>query len=135
MRHHWKNAALALGLAGAFALSVPNTSFAAPAAPGAGVKAAAETLPGGTTEVRWRGRHAGGAIVAGLAAGIIGAAAANAWGPRYYYEPYPYYGYGPYYYGTPYAYYGPRYYYHRPYWRHRHWHHRHWAHRHYRRHR
>ena len=63
------------------------------------------------------------ALVAGLAAGIIGAAALNAWGPRYYYDPY-YYAYS-----RP-VYYGPRYYYHpRPYWRHRHWRHRYWHHR------
>src|SRR5690606_16610455 len=104
--------------------AIPNTSFAAPTAGGmASIKAAAETLPDGTTEVRWRGRHYGGALVAGLAAGIVGAAALNAWGPRYYYDPY-YYAYS-----RP-VYYGPRYYYHsRPYWRHRHWRHRYWHHR------
>jgi hypothetical protein len=128
MRIGWKKAAMALGLTGALALSVPLTASAAPAIGGAGVKAAAQALPGATTDVRWRGNR-GAAIVGGLAVGIIGAAAANAWGPRYYYGD-PYY-HRPYYYGAPYAYVGPRSYYGRPHWRH----HRHWTHRHHRWHR
>jgi hypothetical protein len=118
MRNYWKGTALALGLAGAAAMTIPNAAFAAPAAGGApAVKAAVQALPGGVTDVRWRGRRgsrAGAAIVGGLAAGILGAAAANAYGPRYYY-PEPYY-----YYGRPYGYYGPRYH-SRRHWRHRHW--------------
>ncbi len=46
-----------------------------------------------------------GAIVAGAAVGLIGAAAAGAYGPRYYYG-YPAYGYPVYGYPAPYPYYG-----------------------------
>ena len=102
----WKSAALAFGLAAAVAMSIPNAASAAALAGGSGLKAATDALPGNITDVRWRGRYVGPAIVGGLAAGIIGAAAANAYGPRYYYsEPH-------YYYDGPYAYDAPRYYYH-----------------------
>ncbi|HET9902698.1 MAG TPA: hypothetical protein VFQ27_03220 [Xanthobacteraceae bacterium] len=121
-----KTAALALSCAGLLALSAPSSGIAMPSA-GMQIHAAADTLPGRMTDVRWRGRHhGGGALVAGLAAGIIGAAAVGAFARPYYYYDYPYYPYYP-----SYAYYGPRYYYGGPYgyhrrvhWRHRHWHHR-----------
>jgi hypothetical protein len=151
---------LSHGLAAMAVACVSTISLSAPvsAAPGlggmAGLKAA---TPDVTTEVRWRG--GGAPIVAGLAAGIIGAGIASAaWGhPGYYggyypayYAPRVAYGYGPVSYSyayapTPYYSYAPYGYYRSypvyagyPGWgrgyygygpRH-HWRHRHWGHRH-----
>lgn len=56
-------------------------------------------------------RHRGGAIIAGIGLGLLGAAIAGSsyyYGPRYYYPSY-YYGYN----YPPYSYYDP---YYRPYW-------------------
>jgi hypothetical protein len=98
---------------------------------------------GDVTQVRWGGHggwhggwHGGrggffpGAVIGGLAAGIIGSAAYGAYDPYYYggyygggyYPSYAYYG-APYYYGRPYRpYYAYAYPYRRHYW-HRRWHH------------
>ncbi|HEX2216907.1 MAG TPA: hypothetical protein VHG27_09510 [Xanthobacteraceae bacterium] len=117
--------AAALTLGGALALSAVSPASAAP------VTSNALALKAGTTDhvtdVRYRGRryhrgyryHPGGAAIAGLAAGVIGLAAAGALAPRYHYyepyyhEPYAYYG------GSPYVYsyhgYAPRGYYHHYY--------------------
>jgi hypothetical protein len=112
-----RKAAVALGLAGAVALSSTTASFAGSVPTStAAVKAAVED---GVTQVRWRGRGAGPAVAAGivgLAAGAMIGAAANSYyyGPGYVYDPgytyapgYAYgpgYGYAP----APYAY-GPVY--------------------------
>ncbi|MBX6425141.1 MAG: hypothetical protein IRZ09_04380 [Variibacter sp.] len=132
----FRNTALAFGFAGALTISLPNAGLAAPVTAGSatGLKAATDALPGAVTSVRWRGRHYGhgGALVAGLAAGIIGAAAISAFAPRYDYYPYysePYYYGGPVYYGAP-SYYTPYWGYHRRvHWGSRFRHHR-WGHRH-----
>lgn len=127
MRNIIRNGATALGVSAALALAASGAASAAPISSGAPtVKAAA---PGSVTDVRHRGRYygrhyGGAAVVGGLAAGIIGMAAANALAPRYYYYDEPTY------YGGPYAYYGPRYYqgpdyydgpYRRQYWREQYW--------------
>jgi hypothetical protein len=130
MRKAIKNTALALGLSGAVALGAATSPLAAPV-PSAtlAVKAAA---PDHTANVYWRGRWGwgGGLLGAGLAAGVIGAAATAAYGGYY---PYPAYAYPAPVYGVPaytyaaypvapyYArpYYAPYYWggYARPYWR------------------
>jgi hypothetical protein len=71
------------------------------------------TNDGNVIKARWvHHRWFPGAVVGGLAAGIIGSAIAGSAYP--YYEPYPYgYAYDPYY--------GP--YYPGPYWRYHRWHH------------
>ena len=81
--------ALALGLAGAVALASP--SLAAPVfSSAAGVKAAASD---NVVDVRWR-RGGGGAVAAGVAAGLFaGAALSAATAPRYYGYPYGAYAY------------------------------------------
>lgn len=103
--------ALTIACASTFWLATPSTAAVGPGAM-AGLKSAA---PDATTNVRWRG--GGAPIVAGLAAGIIGAGIASAATPyygggyypayyeprvRYAYSPAPYYSYG----YAPTAYYG-----------------------------
>lgn len=80
--------------AGAMAIVVlaGGIASAAPLLP-ATISTMSRTVPD-AAPVRWRGHHGGGAgVAAGLAAGLIigGLLAA----PRYYDEPYPYYGYYP----------------------------------------
>jgi hypothetical protein len=108
MRSVVKTSALALGIAGAIALSAANVAQAASIPPlTAAVKnAAADNV----TEVRWRGGWGWGP---GIGFGIAGAAiagAAIAGGP-WYGGYYPAYGYYPPYYAAPYPYVR------RPYWR------------------
>jgi hypothetical protein len=83
------------------------------------VSTATASTDSGLIKARWVGRGWGwgpGAVVGGIAAGVIGGAiAADEWG----YGPYPYgYGYAPAYYGGPYYYGGWG----GPYWHYRHWH-------------
>jgi len=83
--------AIALGLAGALALSAATPSLAASVpANTAAVKAAA---PGATTDVRWRGGWGGWgwgpAIGVGIGLGLAGAAYGYGYGCPYY----GYYGY------------------------------------------
>lgn len=81
-------------------LLVCGAAVAASASPLASqASALATAAPTDLVDVRYRGR-AGGAVVAGVALGIIGALAATAASRPYYY--------GPYYYAPPY-YYGPVY--------------------------
>ena len=139
------NKLAAATLAGALAFGLAGPSAAAPLPTStATIKAAA---PDSIVDVRWRGRHHGGAIFAGVAAGLIGAAAFGAFSPAYgypaygyydgyypatyAYETYPAYGYYPAYHYypayAPYAYYGGHrvHYRHRPHWRHHHVRHHH----------
>ena len=107
------NKAVAIGLAGALSLAAIAPSSAMPV----NASAVKQAVPGGVTDVRWRG----GGVAAGVGLGLLGGALiAGAYGPRYYgYYGYPGYAYypGPYY-GP---YWGPRRYYG---WRYRHY--RHW---------
>jgi hypothetical protein len=96
-----------IGLAAALTLGAAGPSSASPISGGAALK---QAVPGGATDVRWRGGWFPGTVAAGV---IGGAALAGA---------YPYYGYPRYaYYHGPY--YGPG-----PYWgwRHRYWRRHHW---------
>ncbi|MGE0565767.1 MAG: hypothetical protein AB7O50_14760 [Pseudolabrys sp.] len=110
---------IALSVAGTIALASLSPVAAAPVPTStAQLKASAPTQ---VVDVRWRGRR-GGAVAAGVAAGlIVGGIAAAAAGPRYYYEPGYAYGPPPVYYAPapvyvepapvyvePPAYYGPR---------------------------
>jgi len=123
---------LALGLVGAvtlggtFAPAVTGTANAAPLS--STPLAVKEALASDVINVRrWRGYgYGGGAVFAGVALGVLGAAIAS----RSYYRPYyggygPYYGgYGPYYSGAyyyPTGYYGYRPYRYRPYRPYRHY--------------
>jgi len=117
---------LAIGLAGALAAAAATPSFAAPVA--LSTAQLSTEAPSATIDVRYRHhyyRYGPGAAIAGLALGIIGAAAAHAYyddGPYYYAPSYGYYDYG----YAPYGYaYAPA-----PYWgwhHHHHWHHwNHW---------
>lgn len=114
---------VAFAMAGTLVFAAP-TGAAPISAGGAALKAAA---PSDVVDVRHRG---GGAIVGGLALGLIGGAliAGAASGYPYYGYRAPYYGYGyaPAYYGYAPAYYGPpAYYYYGPprrrYWRRAYW--------------
>jgi hypothetical protein len=103
-----KRRALAAMMAGAMMVSAILPASAAPVMTSAAGLAAA--APDQTIDVRWR--HRGGAVFGGLAAGLaIGAIAAGAARPRYYYE--PGYAYEPYYappavvYEPPPTYYAP----------------------------
>ena len=90
MRKAFKNTALALGLSGAIALAATTPLSAAPVpSVSLALKAAA---PDHTTTVYWRGRWGwgGGLVAAGVAAGVIGAAATAAYGGYYPYPPYAY---------------------------------------------
>ena len=107
MTYRNNRSVIALGLAGAFALTTATASVAAPVLSSTATMKAAVTSD--LTQVRWRGRGAA-AVGIGLAAGaLIGAAAAsNSYYNGYYYDPY---AYGPAYayepapvYATPYAY-------------------------------
>jgi hypothetical protein len=111
---------IAVGMGVATGLSAAN-SWAAPVP--SSTAAVEAMVPNNLTEVRY---HRGGAIAAGIALGLLGAAIAPPYyyGPYYYppYAPYygPYGGYGPYWgYAPYYGYYG-----YSPYVRH-YYHHRH----------
>src|SRR5271157_2135980 len=97
---------MAFGLAGALAIGALSESRAAPVLTNtAAVKAA---LPGGITEVQWRGRGwrggwrggwggwgwRGGGWWPGAVLGGVAVGAAVAASPYYYGYGYPYYGYG-----------------------------------------
>ena len=108
-----RRGAIALGLTGAMALAaIPAT--AAPVASGAAQLKQAAVSDVTTVQYRRGYRHRGphpGAVVGGIAAGIIGLAASQALAPRYYYdEPAYYYGAPGYYYDGPRYYRAPRYY-------------------------
>lgn len=92
MRKGLRFTAIAASLAGTLMLSLPAAGIAAPALAGSGMRTAAGTISDAATQVRYR-RHHGAAVVGGLAAGIIGAAAASALAPHYGYS----YGHGSYY--------------------------------------
>jgi hypothetical protein len=108
---------LVLATAGTFALGAVAPTGAAPIT--AGSTALKDAVPSDVVDVRWRGH--GGAVVGGLALGLIGGALiAGATRPYYGYGygygyGYPAYGYGyaPAYYGPPVVYVAPR----RRYWR------------------
>jgi hypothetical protein len=104
-----KRRALAATTAGAMMLSAVLPVSAVPVMTSvASLKAAA---PDQTIDARWR--HRGGAVIGGLAAGLaIGAIAAGAARPRYYYDPgyayaEPYYAPPPVVYEPPPVYYAP----------------------------
>jgi hypothetical protein len=88
--------AVAIGVTAALTMTVLSPAFAAPVLSStATLKTAA---PERATDVRYRRGYGGGAAFAGLALGLIGAAAAASA-----YRGYGYYGGGPYY-GSPYGY-------------------------------
>jgi hypothetical protein len=116
MRNSTMTHALALGVAGAIALSAATPSMAAPVLSSTTAVQAATSSD--VTQVRWRGR--GAAVGVGLAAGALLGAAAAASAYNYSYYPYYYGGYGgPYYAYAPAPAYvyepAPTYYYGRPY--------------------
>jgi len=97
-----KSHAIALGLAGAIAVSTA-PAFAAPVL--SNTATVKESAPVQTTEIQWRRHRGGGSVAAGAAIGFLaGAAIGAAVAPRYY-DPYaPGYAYDP----------GPSYYYAQP---------------------
>jgi len=110
----WKTAMTALTLTAAITITAPAGAGPVPG----NLATLSATAPRTVTDVRWRG---GGAVAAGIAAGVITGAIIAGSANSYYYGPGPYY-YGPaYYYGPSYyvpppyyvapPYYGPRRYY------------------------